>query len=243
MLCDHDFHGTGLPEKTLCLTFDDGPGPYTRELGDYLAEEGIEATFFVIGQQAAECPELLGRLRASGHRLGNHTWSHPGLVDLVLAGGDVVAEVARADAVLRPYLAPSEAVLLRPPYGSWRLKSRPDGPEDAPASIVAEPLRRSGRFEDYLGPIKWDIVGEDWECWRRRQSPEDCAVQHLKAIEHIGRGIVLLHDSSEDERSRRENRTMQMTTLLVAMLKQKGYRFVGLGAVPSIRAALEQMQA
>jgi peptidoglycan/xylan/chitin deacetylase (PgdA/CDA1 family) len=77
MLFDHDLKGFDLPARTLCLTYDDGPGPHTLELGRFLHEEGIRAAFFVIGRVAAEQPEVLARLRAWGHLIGNHTWSHP----------------------------------------------------------------------------------------------------------------------------------------------------------------------
>jgi peptidoglycan/xylan/chitin deacetylase (PgdA/CDA1 family) len=190
MLVDHDLKGADLPPPTLCLTYDDGPGPHTRELGRYLHEEGIRAAFFLLGRLAEGQGDLLRQLRAWGHLLGNHTWSHPGLVTLARPGGDVVAEVARADAVLRPHVR--GPVLLRPPYGSWRDKTRPGGPEDAPTSVVADRLRRSGQFEDYVGPIKWDIVAEDWECWRQGVPAEECAARHLEAVERVGRGIVLL---------------------------------------------------
>jgi peptidoglycan/xylan/chitin deacetylase (PgdA/CDA1 family) len=158
-------------------------------------------------------------------------------VTLARAGGDVVEEVARAAAVIRPYT--SGPVLLRPPYGSWRDKRRPDGPEDAPTSIVARALRHSGELDDHVGPIKWDVVGEDWECWRRGVSPAECARRHLEAIERIGQGIVLMHDSSEDEQLRPRNGTAEMTRPLVPELKARGYRFVGLDEVPQVRAALQ----
>jgi peptidoglycan/xylan/chitin deacetylase (PgdA/CDA1 family) len=238
MLSDQDLKGCDLPPGTLCLTYDDGPGPYTEELGRYLHEESIRAAFFVIGRVAAEHRELLRRLRDWGHLIGNHTWSHPGLMDLVRAGGDPVEEVARTDEVIRPFC--TGPILLRPPYGSWRAKTRPGGPEDAPTSLVAERLRESGRFADYVGPIKWDIVAEDWECWRCGVAEEECARRHLEAIQGIGRGIVLLHDSSDDETLRPRNRTAQMTRLLVPALKARGYRFVGLGEVPQVQAAIRE---
>ena len=143
MLLDQDLKGISLPPRTLCLTYDDGPGPETRALGEYLHTEGIPATFFVIGQLAERRTELLKSLRSWGHCVGSHTYRHAGLFDLAMSGGDVVDEIARADAVLRPYVA--GPVLLRPPYGSWRRKSRLDGPEDWPSSLVAERLRASGR--------------------------------------------------------------------------------------------------
>jgi peptidoglycan/xylan/chitin deacetylase (PgdA/CDA1 family) len=197
MLLDGDIKGADLPPKTLCLTYDDGPGPHTAELGRFLSQEGISARFFVVGRHAEGREDVLRGLRDGGHLIGNHTYSHPGLVTLAKAGGDVVGEVARADAVIRPFVS-GEYVLLRPPYGSWREKTRPDGPEDAPTSVVAGLLRRSGRFEGYFGPVKWDIVAEDWECWRCGVSADKCAWRHLDAIERAGRDIVLMHDSSED---------------------------------------------
>lgn len=235
MLCDHDLKGTDLPPGTLCLTYDDGPGPRTRELARFLFAEGIRAAFFVIGSVAEKEPGLLRQMADWGHVIGNHTWSHPGLVTLARGGGDVAAEVARCDAVIRPFVR--GPLLLRPPYGSWRDKSRPDGPEDAPTSVVAERLRQSGRFADYAGPVKWDIVAEDWECWRRGVDVDEAARRHLEAIERAGRGIVLLHDSSEDEALRERNRTAEMTMRLVPALKARGFRFVGVEEAPQVRAA------
>jgi peptidoglycan/xylan/chitin deacetylase (PgdA/CDA1 family) len=236
MLLDGDIKGSDLPPKVLCLTYDDGPGPHTRELGRYLSEEGISAAFFVVGRHAEGQEDVLRELRDGGHLIGNHTYSHPGLVTLAKAGGDVVGEITRADAVIRPFVS-GDRVLLRPPYGSWREKSRPDGPEDAPISVVARLLRRSGRLTNYVGPIKWDIVAEDWECWRQGVPAEEGARRHLEAVERVGRGIVLMHDSSDNPEMVPRNRTMPMTRLLVPALRARGYRFVGLDAVPQVRAA------
>src|SRR5262249_25662005 len=158
---------------TLCLTYDDEPGLHTAELGRFLALQGIPAAFFVIGMHAEGREDVLGELRDGGHTIGNHSYSHPGLVTLSKAGRNVVEEIVRADTVIRPFV--SDPVYLRPPYGSWREKSRPDGPEDAPRSLVAQRLRDSHRFEDYIGPIKWDIAAEDWECWRLGVSAQDAA--------------------------------------------------------------------
>lgn len=233
MLFDHDLTGADMPPHTLCLTYDDGPGPATRELGQYLFEEGISAAFFVIGRLAAEQRALLGQLRDWGHVIGNHTWSHPGLVRLARDGGDVVDEIARTDDVIRPFT--SGLLTLRPPYGSWR-REHHDSPLDRSASVVAERLRRSGRFSDYVGPVHWDILAEDWECWRQGLSVGEAARRHVDAITQAGRGIVLLHDGADDDALRARNRTMQMTTHIVPTLKRQGYRFVPLDAVPCIAA-------
>jgi len=65
--------GDRLPIGTFVLTYDDGPGPNTQPIAEYLSSMGIAATFFVVGEFAERQPRVLTRLRALGHRLGNHT--------------------------------------------------------------------------------------------------------------------------------------------------------------------------
>ena len=59
--------------KLLAITFDDGPGKYTADLLDGLAERGVHATFFVNGVNASGWPETLRRIVREGHQLANHT--------------------------------------------------------------------------------------------------------------------------------------------------------------------------
>ena len=58
----------------IAMTFDDGPHPVlTPQLLDILKARGIRATFFLIGQNAAEYPDIVRRIGAEGHEIGNHT--------------------------------------------------------------------------------------------------------------------------------------------------------------------------
>lgn len=67
-------------KKRIALTFDDGPHPEnTDAILSLLDEYHIPATFFVIGENIAYFPEVFGRLAASGHEIGNHTYTHPKL--------------------------------------------------------------------------------------------------------------------------------------------------------------------
>jgi peptidoglycan-N-acetylglucosamine deacetylase len=67
-------------QPCVSLTFDDGPTSLrTPGLLDILRESNVQATFFVIGKQAEQHPELLRRAVAEGHLIGNHTYSHPSL--------------------------------------------------------------------------------------------------------------------------------------------------------------------
>jgi peptidoglycan/xylan/chitin deacetylase (PgdA/CDA1 family) len=111
--------------RAVCLTFDDGPHPdLTPPLLDLLARLGVRATFFVIGQEVEKHPELVRRMAAEGHAVGNHSYSHPAREALTARAA--AAEVAGgADAVARVLGRPPS--LYRPPRGKvtagdlWRL--------------------------------------------------------------------------------------------------------------------------
>jgi peptidoglycan-N-acetylglucosamine deacetylase len=74
-------------QRCISLTFDDGPTSLrTPELLDILRELNVQATFFVIGKQAEQHPNLLRRAVAEGHLIGNHTYSHPALFCFLTPG-------------------------------------------------------------------------------------------------------------------------------------------------------------
>ena len=85
--------------KYVALTFDDGPrADTTTRLLDGLLERGVPATFFVIGEQIPCNKGLLQRMKAEGHQIGNHTYSH---VRLLKADKDaVVEEIHKTEALL-----------------------------------------------------------------------------------------------------------------------------------------------
>lgn len=65
------------PDKpTVYLTFDDGPSKLTPRVLDILKEEGVPATFFVLGQEAEAHPDTVKRIVQEGHAIGNHTYDH-----------------------------------------------------------------------------------------------------------------------------------------------------------------------
>jgi peptidoglycan/xylan/chitin deacetylase (PgdA/CDA1 family) len=249
MFFDQDIKGMDLPPRTLCLTYDDGPGeedgegpgPHTEKIGQFLWHQGVAATFFVVGRFAEEHPRLLRRLAEWGHLVGNHTYSHPGLVDVATAGGDVVSEITRADDVIAGHVI-SDVTFLRAPYGYWRERIEPGG-MDRPTSIVAAKLNACPRLGHYVGPVNWDISVADYDFWKRGDSAEACAAAYLAKIERLGRGIILMHDGSEDPAVRANNRALQTTRLIVPELKSRGYRFVRLDAVPQARAAIRLSRA
>ena len=67
-------------ERRVAITFDDGPNRVATPLVlDVLAKLGVHATFFVLGKHAELWPELVQRIVAEGHQLGNHGYFHRSL--------------------------------------------------------------------------------------------------------------------------------------------------------------------
>ena len=100
--------------KHVYLTFDDGPIPeITPKVLDILREEGVHATFFMVGENAQRFHELVDRVRYEGHRIGCHTYHH------MKGWGKSKAEYIQDVNLCDPYLGGTR--LFRPPYGRIRL--------------------------------------------------------------------------------------------------------------------------
>jgi len=64
--------------RRVALTFDDGPAPvFTEQILDVLRGRNVKATFFLCGKNVERYPEIARRVKAEGHAIGNHTYSHP----------------------------------------------------------------------------------------------------------------------------------------------------------------------
>jgi peptidoglycan/xylan/chitin deacetylase (PgdA/CDA1 family) len=110
--------------NSVALTFDDGPHPeYTPRVLDILAEAGVRATFFVVGREAARYPELVRRIQAEGHGIGNHTFSHASCRKLSPA--EVRREIEATDEILTD-LGILQTGLFRPPWGALRVSDTAD---------------------------------------------------------------------------------------------------------------------
>jgi peptidoglycan-N-acetylglucosamine deacetylase len=106
----------GRRRREVALTFDDGPGPYTREILRVLTRMHTPATFFVIGRWARAYPQLVAAEARAGCEVGDHTETHPPLALLSPAGQ--TAELTEAGEAIHDAGAPYPA-LFRPPYGSF----------------------------------------------------------------------------------------------------------------------------
>jgi len=102
-------------QKVVALTFDDGPTPgVTEEILSILNEEGVKATFFVIGADLERNLEEGRKIAAAGHELGNHTYSHKRMV--LKTPSFIKSEIERTDQLIRQ-AGYQSAIHFRPPFG------------------------------------------------------------------------------------------------------------------------------
>ena len=224
MFYNNQITGKSLPYKTLCLSYDDGPGetpgsstgPQTLKLAEYLWEQEIQATFFVVGKHVQKFPEILPKLSELGHLIGNHTYTHPHLRNCT----NVVAELATNYEIIKRY-AVGGRTFFRAPWGEW-------SPDICNVLNADTSIR-----ETHVGPIGWDVDGQDWDEWKNSKTPEECADKYVDEIETRGsKGIILMHDSTaDDEEIMRRNNTFEMTKILIPRLKQNRYSFVRLDSI------------
>jgi peptidoglycan-N-acetylglucosamine deacetylase len=100
----------------IAMTFDDGPSPETTpRLLDILKQRNIKVTFFMIGQNAERNPEIVKRILAEGHEIGNHSWTHPQLSKL--SDQRITDEITKTQDAIKN-ASGYTPVLLRPPYGA-----------------------------------------------------------------------------------------------------------------------------
>jgi peptidoglycan-N-acetylglucosamine deacetylase len=108
-------------ERLIALTFDDGPYPVTTPLLlQTLRELHVPGTFFLIGRDAEQFPDLARAILADGNEIGDHTLTHPDLDRLDDAAAQ--REIVQGAAALRSVVpTPSEARIFRPPHGRYTL--------------------------------------------------------------------------------------------------------------------------
>lgn len=102
-------------KKYVALTFDDGPGPYTAKLLDAMKKRGVKATFYLIGTRVNRYADVLRRMDAEGHAIGNHGTSHKQLTTLSAAA--IAADLNGCANKIRAIVG-HDPVVMRCPYGS-----------------------------------------------------------------------------------------------------------------------------
>ena len=151
-------------KKMIALTFDDGPGPYTKSIVNCLKKYGMHATFFVVGNRAGSYKSALKAASRAGCEIGNHSWDHADLSSR--SPSQIRSQISRTNKQIKA-ITGKKPVLMRPPYGSVNSRVRKN---------VKMPL------------IYWSVDTLDWKT-RSKSATVSSVMKHAKDGQ-----IILMHD-------------------------------------------------
>jgi peptidoglycan/xylan/chitin deacetylase (PgdA/CDA1 family) len=163
------FNSVRTSRRIIALTFDDGPHPeLTPKLLDILRQQGIRATFFVVGRNVEAHPEIARRIVAEGHEIANHSWSHP---DLTKLGEQALRREVEDTSAAIERATGRRVTKMRPPYGA-----------------INQRIREVLTKDHNLDVVLWSVDPLDW----RKPGPS-VVTQRLVDGATPG-GILLAHD-------------------------------------------------
>lgn len=186
----------------VALTFDDGPDPsYTPRLLDLLDHYQVKATFFLVGERAAQHPELVQEILKRGHQIGAHCQFHR--YAWLMSPWKTWGEWDQGISTLE-HLTGAPIRFIRPPWGTFNL-----------LTLLWFKHRK-------LRAVLWSAEGHDWEVQR---TPEKIAERILNKVQEGG--IIVLHDSG-GESGAPENTLRAVEILLQKMIHDKKLPFLPL---------------
>ena len=171
-------------EKTVYLTFDDGPIPNVTDFVlNTLKSFDVKATFFCIGDNIRKHPTVFDRIKNEGHAIGNHTYHH-------LKGWETDDVAYLED--FEKCQALTQTNLFRPPYGRIKksqvrsLKSKVESQKFAERTATLNPKPSTANLQI----IMWDVLSGDFDT---SITPEKCYQNVIKNIKNGS--IIVFHDS------------------------------------------------
>jgi peptidoglycan-N-acetylmuramic acid deacetylase len=219
-------------QRLVCLTFDGGA--YANAAGDILdtlRSRGVTATMFLTGRFMENNPDLVRRILAQGHEIGNHTYTHPHLtsweqnhVQATLpdaSRGMLMRELGRTERVYRKITGRDMPALWRAPYGERNRQICQWGQE---AGYLHIGWRQGGTWLRNLDSNDW-VTEEDDPAYH---SPADVYRKIVAAAESgpsgLNGGIILMHlGTTRRDPARQVHRVLGS---LIDTLRDMGYQFV-----------------
>ena len=176
LLEDNAYYIGDTGGNTIYLTFDAGyENGYTSQILDVLKEKNVPAAFFLVGTYIKGNPELVGRMAAEGHIVGNHTMTHPDM-SAISNPASFRDELERAEACYQDAVGRDMPKYYRPPRGVYS----------------ADNLRMANELG--YRTIFWSLAYVDWIT--DKQPTPEAAFEKLLPRIHPG-AIVLLHSTSK----------------------------------------------
>ena len=193
------------PDKTIFLTFDDGPSDRTLEVLDILREKGVKATFFVTGNCPAKGKSIMKKIVDEGHTIGVHTYTH--------AFKKIYASVnAFLDDFNKIYNLIYDATGVKPTIFRFPGGSKNGFNKGNYRELIAEMTRRGFDYFD------WNLSAGD--AVSRTLTPTSRCIRNvLNASKNYRHGVVLMHDA------RPKTTTVEALPVIIDGLKSQGFSF------------------
>lgn len=194
--------------RDIALTFDDGPDPdYTPRILSILEREHATATFFLIGENALEHPEILRRIVQDGNEVGNHSYTHPNLAEETPFG--TTLELNATQRLIEAYTGRSTRLFRAPYFGDAE-------PTTADELVPAAIAQQHGYtiVGLHVDPGDWRTPGVNAIVERTLQQVHDAGPDRSA-------NIVLLHDGGGNR-----DQTVAALPLLIHRLRAEGYHIV-----------------
>ncbi len=183
-------------QKVLYLTFDAGyENGYTPAILDALKKHNVQAAFFVVGHYLETAPDLVKRMVAEGHIVGNHTYHHPDM-SAIRDEAAFRKELEQTEALYQEIVGSPMPKLYRPPQGKYSVENLK----------TAQKLGYKTLF--------WSLAYVDW--MQDKQPSAQQAFDKLLPRAHNG-AVVLLHSTSATN--------AQILDELLTKWEQAGYTF------------------
>ncbi|KOV96192.1 MULTISPECIES: polysaccharide deacetylase family protein [unclassified Streptomyces] len=189
-------HSSDRGEHAVNITIDDGPDPvWTPQVLQVLRDNGVKATFCMVGTQAQAHPDLVKQVVAAGHRLCDHTVSHDTTMDTKPESYqsqqivDAERQITKASGGVRP-------MYYRAPGGAFT------------------PYSRKLAASHGMRPLGWNVDSKDFE------RPGSGAIVTTVERELANGPTILFHDAGGDR-----SQTVVALRTLLPWLKQQGYAF------------------
>lgn len=195
------FHAANRSSKQVALTFDDVPDhSVTPIILDLLKEHGIKATFFIEGYRAKANPDMVKRMVAEGHIIGNHSYDHPLLTKASMPA--FIHQLQSAETIITNIVG-YKPRYFRPPFGE----------------ITEEQLQWAGDHGYIV--VNWDVDSNDWRGISAMRVENNIMSQ-------VQSGSIILQHAGGGGKPGYLQNTIQALPNIIQQLRKQQYEFVTL---------------